>query len=440
MELEESFRKLASYDAHSSAKISQMRKSFQQATSLCLNLEPQALALSTRPVEPLPSSQVPQSLLLWRKRFAESQPTEAAETPLSVRTETAQAETAQAPKAMQIPGGTNNTLQACMMRQNERKTREAMTKQLSGHKLMSQLKVVLSQLTDTKKDLDEKCSVPINVLNKLEASAPEKLPCGLQIIADRMVLLAASSRSYERLSQGDVQFSLVYLAHLLCIVRPEFVDVLLGSLEASCIYIQPEYINEMSQLLAKISDKAEKKRRLGYVDTLETDGEYLLRMQNLTAFYAGLLLVSKQDLLDNYPARQGAIPANWSNPFHGLPQAWRWLARTLNQPLYRLSKYIVQAFLFIVGHDLAHHLPAKQVLKLFKLLQSGPFNQRAEQVIKRPDDDDRDKAFRDYVESSRDYLGKYDALPQPGRHEEEEGRQVWVNPRVLIDQASENSS
>ncbi len=94
--------------------------------------------------------------------------------------------------------------------------------------------------------------------------------------------------------------------------------------------------------------------------------DYYARMAGFVTLYAALL---QQSTCAHFqPPSEEMILRSVTNPL-GMPAAWRWLARLLNQKPQRISATILLAFLKPSSHALNRAYP-RQFLKLLKLIES----------------------------------------------------------------------
>jgi hypothetical protein len=342
----------------------------------------------------------------------------------------------------------NELLQACLKRANQRDARAKDVLNLEkNNKAVKSVKLHLSMLTNTRKDIkfriDGTASEigPRALLDYVATRAPKQLEATMQVLADRIVQCASANLAVDAMMRGEANYGLAYLTLLLCIARPLFTDVFKGSLEAACPFVQPG-LKDYIENEAKIGNwsKEARKKKLGYKDAEEGDDEYIFRMQALTAFYA-VLLTMPLKTLDNYVKFVATSQHSYAvteNPFGGLAEAWRWLAKTANGQKWRWVRFLVHSFLCIAGRDLSLAVP-KQMAKLLIFFQSSGFKEASNKSASQPNDDDRIKAFENFVNESLVAIQKDGALKGPGRIDEIDGVKQWVDPRNLPEGAIVNT-
>ncbi|KAH9260860.1 hypothetical protein BASA81_001327 [Batrachochytrium salamandrivorans] len=302
----------------------------------------------------------------------------------------------------------------------------------SHSKAFSRPKLFITQLTNTRTDILDKIGAVKQLFQQVHDKAGrDKLELAMQAIANRIVLVASSSLSIEKITRGDHHVALCYLTLLLCdkhsaLEGDLFRDCLFRALERACPYVTP---SALKWILTDPTSPPNKRALLGYVSQEEKDDDYLMRMQSLVGFYSCLLQTSG-DMLQR-ENKLGGGGEKWENPLGGLPMAWKWVAATLNAPVLRWTRFLLQAFLVISGHELSRACPA-QLRKLLRLLQSKEF------LSKPPNsggegnllDADRNTSFLTFC---REALGDK-TVKSPGRVEDG----AWVDCRVLPSKAIVN--
>jgi len=340
-------------------------------------------------------------------------------------------------------------LEQCLERLRQRESRADMVEKLDKtNKALKNVKLFLTMLTNTKRDLRLRLDGtpselgPRPLLDYVEKKAPQQLEAAMQVIADRIVHCATANLAIDALLRGEANFALVYMTLLICLAKPAFVEVLKGSLEAACPFVQPGLKQHLeNEAKSQNWSKEMRKKKLGYREVSEGDDEYLFRMQAIIGFYSALLQTSPT-LLHQYSSAmpQAGVSVSSStliNPLGGLAEAWRWLAKTLNSTKWRWTRFVVHAFLCVSGRDLSLVLP-QQVQKVLILMQSEQFKRACEHSASHPNDDDRIRGFETFVNESLSTLKKLGALKGPGKMDEVDGRSVWIDPRDLPEGAIEN--
>ena len=160
-------------------------------------------------------------------------------------------------------------------------------------------------------------------------------------------------------------FALAYLVGQLCQHDPRlFPAVFLGTLQQRCIYAVPRYLSTQ-----QFKDRGSYMEALGYKRTGESqawqdEATYFERMRGLVSLLAAFM----QSPMQNHP--------------HGLPAAWAWLARILNQKPRSATAAVLDAFLRTAGFML-HKTYGKQFIKILIFIKTD-FAARLDQDAKYP--------------------------------------------------------
>lgn len=343
--------------------------------------------------------------------------------------------------------GKESSLTSCLARLAQRDARAKEVQQLDKtNKTIKSVKLHLSMLTNTRRDIRFRIDGtpselgPRGVLDFVALKAPKQLESCMQVVADRIIQCASANLAVDALMRGEVNYALAYMAVILCHQRPPFVDALLGALEAACPFIQPGLKDHWErEAKAKNWSREVRKQKLGYKDESEGDDEYIFRMQTLVGFYAAMLQVSPK-LLDSYLTLVGSAPVHASsvNPLGGLPEAWRWLAKTTNGNKWRWVRFLLHAFLCVGGRDISLALP-QQMRKLLKVMDSKEFKAECEKSASHPGDDDRIKSFEKFISENLVAMDREGAMKPPGRFDEVDGERIFVDPRNLPEGAIVNT-
>jgi hypothetical protein len=334
------------------------------------------------------------------------------------------------------------SLSATFRRQDERAKRHDSAHTLDrNNKAIKSVKLHLRTLTNTRRDVQFRLDGTKNelgpraLLDHVASSAAKFLEPTMQVLSDLIVQNASANLAVDALKRGEANYGLAYLTLVLCHSRPVFIDYVLGALEAACPFVQPGLKDHIENEAVKHKwTKEQRRKRLGYRDE-ETDDDYVVRMQALVGFYA-VLLQTTPKLIESYvrlcaKGNSGNLTVT-VNPFGGLGEAWRWLAKTTNSTKRRWTRFLIQSFLCVGGRELSLAVP-DQMKKLLGLLGSKAFRDACEPSASHPADDDRIRGFETFIKDSLGEIASKGAMRGPGREEEnaDTGVKVWVDPRVL---------
>ena len=287
-------------------------------------------------------------------------------------------------------------------------------------KSIKQARVHINNAAATVKDVCFRLvGTPKNLgLKSLFDTVAERLPAQLDvvqhIVADQLVVKAATQTSSEAIRHGESSFALAYLALALMIDRESFSHFLLASIVSACPYCVPGLRVEIEQHFqnrADLSDAEKKTQRriaLGYKPK-ESENDYVLRMQALVAWY-GAIVQTTPRMLSNPPY---SMVKEGHHPWGGMPQCWRWVAGTINGVKWRWTRSLLQAFLAVSGNALCRSFPNQSKKMLHFLRASRTFKAACDKACTGADKD-RVAVFTKFIEQSGD------TVPPPGNPEDKD--------------------
>ncbi|KAF9918337.1 hypothetical protein BX616_009234 [Lobosporangium transversale] len=154
----------------------------------------------------------------------------------------------------------------------------------------------------------------------------------------------------EALVKSAPTFPLAYVAVLLFMDHPQFLDVLMSRFAKKCPYVTPIYIqkgpNDTSdEFLAKLGYKKSGK---GF----ESEAQYNARQCAMFTLYCAIMQTT---------------PAVGRN-IHSMSHAWTWMARILNMPPRPITPSLITVFLEVCGNSYLsnYRQQAHKVLRLLK--------------------------------------------------------------------------
>ena len=318
------------------------------------------------------------------------------------------------------------------------------TTRLAKNKAVTQAKLHIKMLSQTRADASARIDgTPQNIgpralLDFVANKSPKDLEAVMHMLADKTVEVACAG-TRESVQTGESNFALAYVSLATCERHPAYADALMAALEWACPYITPG-IKDAVEVHCRAANASKHERRslLGYADDDEAEDAYLLRMQSAVAFYAALLGASlstvTSQVLGAHASTSSTTPPH---PLGGLAAAWRWTARTTNTTKWRWTRFLLQAFLTVVGSDLSLAVPT-QCMKLARLMDSKEFSAACDGSAMHPQDDDRILVFQRFCQ---DALAT-GAFKRPGRlaNPGDSSSSEWLDPRHLADALDTNQA
>ena len=146
----------------------------------------------------------------------------------------------------------------------------------------------------------------------------------------------------------------------------------------------------------------QRKVELGYLPN-EAEAVYLCRMQAIVAWYGALLQTSTSFLHSEMRLLEAS---STPHPFckgsvYAFNTIWGVLAQMLNLTKWRHTRFLLQAFLAVVGFELNSKV-GRQTRKLLHVMASPEFNEDCRKTHVSPQDDDRASIFEVFVKEKMD--------------------------------------